>query len=124
FGVLLPMIPGIPYMFVIALIYGAIDHFHHLTLRQLGILGIITIVSLIIDYLAGMMGAKFGGAKGKSLLYGFIGLIVGTFIVPVIGGLIGLFLGVLIGELFRKRAGGDAVKAATGSVLGSLAGMI
>src|SRR6187549_307026 len=66
-GVFLPIIPGIPTMFAIVLLFGLIDHFQHLRLFELGILAALAAGSILIDYLSGMIGARFGGASAKSL---------------------------------------------------------
>lgn len=122
-GVFLPLLPGIPFMFVIALIYALIDRFQHLEGNELMILGGIAVLSLIVDYCSGIIGAKYGGASKKAILYGIIGLIVGVILLPPFGGILGLFLGVLIAEIIQHRQGKRAIKAATGSVLGSILGI-
>ncbi len=122
-GVWLPFVPGIPFMFVVALIYAIVDKFTRLSSQELMILGGITVASLIIDYLSGVLGAKFGGASKKAILYGTIGLILGLVFFPPLGSIIGLFLGVFIVELSEQKDRAKAIKAATGSLLGSLAGI-
>lgn len=124
FATLIPMIPGVPYLFVLALIYGVIDRFTHLTVGNLEVLGIITVLTLLVDHFAGVVGAKYGGAHGRSLFYGFICLVIGTIVFPFFGGLIGLFLGVLFGELMRGSQEKAALRAAAASLTGSLVGRI
>ncbi|HTK33064.1 MAG TPA: DUF456 domain-containing protein [Candidatus Paceibacterota bacterium] len=118
------MLPGIPYLFIVALIYGFIDHFTRLSLKELLILGIIAICSVIIDQLAGILGAHYGGARGKTFLYGIAGAIIGTIIFPLFGGFVGLFAGIVIGELMRKQSHSHAIKAATVGVIGTITGII
>lgn len=122
-GIFLP-IPGLLYMFVVALINGLIDKFERLQPWELGILGGIALVGIFNDYLTGMLGAKYGGAAQKSMIYGIIGMVIGTFLLPPLGGLVGVFLGILIAEIFNHRNGQRAVRAATGGLLGSIAGMV
>ena len=117
------MLPGVPYLFVVALIYGFIDHFNRLSLKELAILGALAILSVIIDQSAGLIAARYGGARGKTFLYGMAGAIIGTFIVPFFGGFIGLFLGIMIGEIIRKQHHVHAIKAATAGVIGSVTGI-
>lgn len=106
FGILLLYLcPGIPYNYWI-----------------LGITLVIAILIAILDYVIPAKGTKrFGGSK-----YGIwgtnIGLIVGLFF-PPLGFIIGPFLGALLGELlFDSKDHKRALKAATGSLLGFLAG--
>lgn len=122
-GLIIPVIPAIPYLFVITVIFGFIDKFTYLSGRELAVLGILTLLSLLVDHLSGILGAKFGGATRKAMLFGFIGALAGTFILPPFGGMPGLFFGILVGELSQYRTHRDALRAATGGVLGSLAGM-
>lgn len=122
-GAFLP-VPGLLYMFIISLVYGFIDDFQHLTVGELTILGIVTVVAVANDYLTGALGAKYGGAAQKSMLLGVIGMILGTLILPPFGGLIGVFAGIFISEFFLHGNKERATKAATGGLLGSIAGML
>jgi uncharacterized protein YqgC (DUF456 family) len=120
-GILLPVAPGIPYMFIVALIFAIINGFADLQPHEIGILGGIAVLSLIIDYAAGILGAKFGGASKEALIAGFLGLLIGTVVLPPIGGIFGLFAGIFLAETYRRRTKEEAIKAATGGVLGSVA---
>ena len=117
------MLPGVPYLFVISLIYGFIDHFQHLTLRELAIFGAIAVVSVVVDQSAGLIAAHYGGARGKTFLYGMSGAVVGTIAMPLFGGFVGLFCGIALGELIRNRTEAQAIKAATAGVIGTLTGI-
>lgn len=123
-GVILPVVPGIPYMFAIAVVYGLITHFARLSGADLAWLGALAVVSLALDYSSGLLGAKLGGASKRSLGYGALGLILGTIILPPIGGFAGLFLAVMLSELVNHQSQEKAMKAATGSLLGSLSGVV
>jgi len=78
------MLPGVPYLFIVALIYGFIDHFTRLTLKDITILGALAILSIIVDQSAGLIAARYGGARGKTFLYGIAGAIIGTIIFPLL----------------------------------------
>ena len=124
-GVLIPILPGIPLMFVTVLVYSFLDRFAHITTSNVVILLILMVVSLVVDYSSGLLGAKMAGASKKAILGGLIGTLIGLFFFPPLGAVWGLFVGVLMAELLQ---GGknlrNAVKAATGTLLGSLAGII
>lgn len=122
-GVFLPF-PALPYMFTIALIFGFVDKFQHLSVTQLIILGVIALVSFINDYLTGLLGAKYGGAAKKSLIFGVIGMLIGVIVAPPFGGFPGLFAGILIAELVSFKDHLKALKAATGGLIGSVVGTI
>jgi uncharacterized protein YqgC (DUF456 family) len=118
------MLPGMIYIFVLALIFGFIDKFTNLTANELYILAGIAVLTIIIDQLAGIIGAKWGGARAKTFLYGIGGATLGIIIFPPLGVFIGLFIGILVGELMGKRSRNQAIKAATAGVIGTVTGII
>jgi len=124
FLVFIPAMPVIPFMFLLSLLYGFLDKFKHLQLREYLILGAAVVVSLVIDYSSGILGAKYGGAGRHSIIFGFLGSIAGTFLLPPFGGLLGLFAGILLAELVQFRSRKKAFKAASYSVIGSITGML
>jgi uncharacterized protein YqgC (DUF456 family) len=115
--------PGLVYMLVVAILFGAVDKLEHLTLIEFIPLLMIVLASTLVDYLSGILGARWSGASKTAVVYGFIASIIGILLLPPFGGVVGLFFGVLVAELSRKRDQNEAIKAATGSVLGTLAGM-
>ena len=123
-GIVLPILPGIPYMFLVALAYGLVTKFNFLTTAELGYLAVLTAIAILVDYFSGILGAKFGGASGKSLLVGMAGFIVGMFLFPPFGGFVGMFFGIVGGEIYFFGKTKTAIKSASGGVLGTLAGMI
>jgi uncharacterized protein YqgC (DUF456 family) len=123
-GVLFPLVPSLFYMLFIAVIYGIVDGFHFLTVTNLLVLLSLAVLSIVVDYSAGVLGAKFGGAGKRSLTYGLIGTLLGTIVAPPFGGLIGLFVGIAVGEYLRRGSGRKAVRAGAAGVLGSITGMV
>jgi len=123
-GVLVPMLPGIPFMLVVALIYGVADRFVHLSGGEFAILAVIAAASILVDYFSGIIGARFGGASKRATLYGMIGLIVGLIFVPPFGSMLGLVAGVIIAELSLHKDEKRAIKAATGSLIGAITGIV
>ncbi len=124
FLVFIPTFPALWYMFFVASAFALFDGFQNLSWTGLGILGAIVLLSMIIDTLAGIVGAKYGGASKKSLIYGFVGIIVGTVLFFPFGGLLGLFGGVLLAEFIAHKNQDIALKAATGSLIGTVVGMM
>ena len=122
--VFIPLFPTFWYLIAAASFFGFIDGFIHLTLANLIALGGVFLASIVVDWSAGLLGAKFGGAGWKSIFAGAIGGAVGFVIAPPLGAFAGLFFGVLVGEVLRRRKSTEAVRAASGALLGSLAGII
>ncbi|PJE67645.1 hypothetical protein COU95_01245 [Candidatus Shapirobacteria bacterium CG10_big_fil_rev_8_21_14_0_10_40_9] len=121
-SVFLLVFPSLPLMFIIALIFGFIDKFQHLTTLNIIILASLAVASIVIDYLSGLIGAKIGGASREAIILGIVGLIIGLIIFPPFGSAIGLFFGILASEIIHIKNLKKALKSATGGLLGSLAG--
>ncbi len=123
-SVLVPFLPGISYMFLIALLFAVADHFMHITWENLAVLGGILVVSFFVDYFAGILGARYGGADRRSILFGFLGLIVGLVAFPPLGGIVGLFVGIFAGEIVARKSNAAALKSATAGLIGSATGAL
>jgi len=123
FLVVIPVMPAISYMLLVTLVFGLVDHFRDLSVNNFLILVAIWAVSILVDHLSGILGAKYGGASKKGMIYGFIGLIIGIIVFPPFGGFLGVFAGVLVAELLNNRSQGEAVTAAAGSLFGSILGV-
>lgn len=124
FMVFIPFLPGLFYMFVLTAVFAAMEKFQVITVGNLVIFASLVVVAFAVDSLSGLLGAKWGGASKKSMAFGIIGLLIGLVLMPPFGGIVGLFAGVLFGELYLGRKGERALKAATGSIIGSATGML
>lgn len=126
-GVLLvfvPFFPALSYMLVVAVTFAFVNGFSLIFPYQLGILVLVTIISLCVDWSAGALGARYGGAHAKSVMWGLVGMIVGTVVFPPFGGIAGLFIAILISEkTLRKKTDSQSLKAASGALIGTIAGM-
>ena len=97
-GTVLPALPGVPLVFAGMLVAAWADGFQHVGLWTLIGLGVLTVIAVAVDFLAGLAGAKRVGASRLALIGAAIGTIVGIFF-GIPGLLLGPFLGALIGEL-------------------------
>ena len=122
FAMMTPLIPGIPYMFIIISLYGIIDKFQTFPWWYLILFFGFVITAALVDYFSGLLGARYGGARKHSLRLGFAGMVLGTLFFPPIGSFIGLFIGVLAGEIMRIGPRIPALLASGMSVAGALTG--
>ena len=118
-GCLVPVLPGPPLSFL-GLIFLHLTRFGQFSASTLIILGSISVIVTLLDYLVPVWGTKkFGGSK-----YGTkgatVGLIVGFFLGPL-GIVLGPLIGAFIGEMIFKDDLSYAFKAGFGSLLGFLA---
>ncbi len=121
-GIVIPGLPASPLILFGAIIYGFGFGFDKIGLTIYIILGILTGISLIIDYLGSLFGAKKMGASVFGIIGAIIGLIVGFIIGNIWGLLIGPFIGAFLGELIKRRKAKPSLKAGLGATLGFLGG--
>lgn len=97
---------------------------------------VIAIIGEVLEFMAGALGAKKGGASKQgmlgALIGGFAGTLIGTFTIPVpivgslIGAIIGCGIGAVIGELKATPEAQlkDTIKPAAGAVVGRILGAL
>lgn len=122
-GCFLPIIPGPPLSFG-ALLLLQLKHEPPFDLKFLLIMAGVTILVTVLDYVVPVVGAKKYGASKAGVWGSTIGLILGLFIFPPIGIIIMPFLGALIGEFIIGKESKVAFKAAWGTFLGFLTGVL
>lgn len=122
-GCFIPVLPGTPVLLAAAVA-------HRLWFGDTGpstlvliILTVLTIVSLIFDQLASMIGAKKLGATWKGVTGAVVGGLIGLFF-SLPGIILGPFIGATLFELFGDREFRDALKAGVGATLGLLLGAV
>lgn len=117
-GTFLPVIPGIPLIFLAILGYGIVEGFHIITLGFLIVMFLVALVASLLDYAGGAIGAKRFGATRNGVIGAIAGGIVGILILGPIGLLAGPFIGAVIGEMWRGRPFEIALEAGLGTMLG------
>jgi uncharacterized protein len=127
-GVILPALPGLPLVFGGMLLAAWVDGFERISVWTLVILGVLTLLSLLIDVAATAMGAKRVGASRLAIVGAMLGTIVGLFF-GIIGVFVAPFIGAVLGELLhrRKLAGSDvgqAAKVGLGTWFGIVLGVV
>ena len=127
-GTVLPALPGLPLVFAGMLVAAWAGDFQQVGIPMLVVLGLLTLVSLAVDFWATALGAKRVGASRKAIIGAMLGTFAGLFFGPL-GLLMGPFVGALTGELLhRRRLGGsdlgDAAKIGFGTWLGILFGIV
>ncbi len=103
-GAVLPLLPGIPLIFGGIWLIAAVDHYRHLGPGWLIGIGSVGALGLLMDLLAGALGAKRSGASPRAVWGALLGTLVGLFF-----GLPGLLLGPFLGALLGELAAGNSV---------------
>jgi uncharacterized protein YqgC (DUF456 family) len=122
-GTILPALPGLPLVFAGMLLAAWTGGFEQVGVVMLVVLGLLTLVSLAVDFWATALGAKRVGASGKAVLGAVIGTFAGLFFGPV-GLFAGPFAGALAGELLHGRDVGQAARVGFGTWLGIVFGIV
>ena len=122
-GTILPALPGVPLVFAGMFVAAWADGFQHVGLWTLVGLGVLTLIAVAVDFLAGLAGAKRVGASRLALIGAAVGTLVGLFF-GIAGLLLGPFLGALIGELFAGGTLKRATNVGVGAWIGFLVGTV
>lgn len=121
-GMLLPIVPGAPILFL-GLLFGAwADDFQFIGLGTLLILALMTALTYVVEFAASALGVKKYGGSNRAMIGAVVGGIVGMFL-GLPGILFGPFFGAVIGELSLQRSLDEASQAGFGTVVGMAIGL-
>ena len=83
------------------------------------------VLLFMADYVANIIGVKKYGGSKAGVWGSTIGLLVGPFVIPVLGIIIGPFLGAIIAELIVNKTDlVTAIKIGFGSVIGFVSSVL
>ena len=122
-GTVLPALPGT--LFVLGgIVLGAwIDGYTRVGWLTLAVVTVFAVLAWVLDYVAGLMGARRAGASKLAVAGAAIGTVVGIFM-----GLVGVFfmplVGAAVGEFIARRDHGRAMKVGLSTWLGIMVGMV
>jgi uncharacterized protein YqgC (DUF456 family) len=122
-GLILPVLPGIPLMFAGLILMAWAEDFVHVGWITLTLLGVLTLLSYGLDFLATALGAKRFGASPRAVMGAAVGAVAGLFF-GLPGILLGPFVGAVLGEFSRKATLRQATQAGVGATLGLLFGAL
>lgn len=124
-GTLLPLLPGPTLILAGAVVHKvALDHDGTIvSWWTIGGLLVLMLISYVIDFVSGAVGAQYFGATRLGAVGGIVGALVGMFFLPL-GLFIGPLVGVLLGELIGGKELVAAGKSTWGTLLGTTAGLI
>lgn len=106
-GAILPVLPGVPLVFAGMWLAAWAGDFADIGTWTVVLLGVLAALAVLIDFVAGLLGARRVAASGAALWGATIGTVIGLFF-GLPGLLLGPFLGALIGEL---KSGGSVTRS-------------
>jgi uncharacterized protein YqgC (DUF456 family) len=129
-GTVLPALPGTAFVFGGILLGAWIDDFQRVGVWVVVVVAVLALLSWLLDYVAGLLGARRAGASRLALVGAAVGTVVGLFM-GLVGVLFMPLVGAAIGEAIARRqeadragAGLQAVKVGVATWLGMMAGMV
>jgi uncharacterized protein YqgC (DUF456 family) len=122
-GTVLPALPGAILVFAGVALAAWIDDFARISGWTLGVLGVLTLIAWLVDFVSGFYGAQRVGASTQALVGAAIGTVAGVFT-----GLVGLIFmplaGAAIGEFLARRDALRAGKVGVATWVGMLIGTV
>lgn len=118
-GTVLPALPGVPMIFAGLLLAAWSNGFEIIGWGTLSILAVLTLIAVLIDYLAAAFGAKRLGASTRAFWGATVGAIVGMFF-----GLPGIILGPFFGAVAAELSAGLGARQAGRSGYGVWIGLV
>jgi len=121
-GTVLPALPGTA-LILAGIVLGAwIDGYTRVGWGTLSVVAVLAVLAWVLDYVAGLMGARRAGASRQALVGAALGTVAGVFT-----GLVGLLfmplVGAAIGEYMARRDHQQAVRVGVSTWLGIMAGL-
>jgi uncharacterized protein len=122
-GTVLPIIPGAMLIFAGAVLGAWIDDWSRVSTWTLGVIGLLALISIACDFVAGSLGAKRLGASPLAVSGAAIGTVVGVF-TGLWGVLFMPFVGAAIGEFIAMRNLQRAGRVGIATGVGLLVGVV
>ncbi|MFZ2950193.1 MAG: DUF456 family protein [Desulfuromonadaceae bacterium] len=121
-GLLLPIVPGAPLLFLGLLLGAWAEEFRYIGVGTLLVLAGMAALTYVVEFAASMLGVKKYGGSRRAMAGAVLGGIAGLFL-GIPGILLGPFVGAVIGELSLQRSLDQAGRAGFGTVVGLAVGL-
>ena len=120
-GTVLPVLPGVPLVFAGMLLAAWAGDFSKVTVWTIVLLGLLTVLAMVLEFVASGLGAKRTGASWLAFAGAGFGVLIGAF-AGIVGLLLGPFIGAVIGEWLATRNMPQATRAGVGAAIGFIVG--
>jgi uncharacterized protein YqgC (DUF456 family) len=120
-GLLLPGIPGMPLVLAGIVVAAWADDFARIGFPTLAAVTVLAVIGMILDYMAGVLGARRWGASRWGFVGALVGLVAGLPL-GLAGLVIGPAAGAVVFEYARDRDIHRAARAGVGVLVGFVLG--
>ena len=122
-GTVLPVLPGTVLVWGGIVLGAWIDDFQRVGTTTLVVITVLAALARVLDYVAGLLGARKAGASRQALLGAAIGTVVGLFM-GVVGVLFMPLVGAALGEYLAQKDQTRAVRVGVATWLGIMLGLL
>ncbi|MFM1855441.1 MAG: hypothetical protein RLZ83_750 [Pseudomonadota bacterium] len=122
-GTVLPALPGTAFVLAGIVLAAWIDDFNRIGGVTIGIVAVLAVIAWVLDYVAGLLGAKKAGASRQAIIGAALGTVAGLFM-GLVGVLFMPLVGAAVGEYLARRDQRQAVHVGVATWLGIMAGML
>jgi len=122
-GAVMPVMPGAALVLAGTVLGAWIDGFQRVGGWTVGVLVALALLSWVLDYAAGVLGAKKVGASKQALIGAALGTVLGLFL-GFVGVLVMPFVGAAAGEYLARRDHRAAARVGVATGLGLVVAMV
>lgn len=122
-GTVLPVLPGTVLVWAGIVLGAWIDDFQRVGTTTLVVVTVLAALAWVLDYVAGLLGARKAGASRQALLGAAIGTVAGLFM-GVVGVLFMPLVGAALGEYLAQKDQARAVRVGVATWLGIMLGLL
>jgi hypothetical protein len=120
----LPILPGLWVMWIAALVYAIVTGFGTTAIIFMVIITLLTITGGLMDNILMGANARVSGASWLSIAVALVGAVVGSILLPPVGGLVLGMAGIFLVEYLRIKDWRKALESTKGLALGCGWGVI
>ena len=122
-GTVLPALPGTA-LVLGGIVLGAwIDDFTRVGTGTLAVITALAVLAWVLDYVAGLLGAKRAGASRQALIGAALGTVAGLFM-GLVGVLFMPLVGAAVGEYLARKNQRQALNVGISTWMGMMIGMV
>ena len=122
-GTVLPALPGTAFVLAGIVLGAWIDGFERVGGVTVAVTAVLAALSWVLDYVAGLLGARKAGASAQAVSGAAVGTVVGLFM-GLVGVLFMPLVGAAVGEYLARRDHRQAARVGVATWIGIMVGIV